>query len=330
MTLSRQPAALDPQMADLLRRIERTERVPYWQMGLAGAREWYDRAATVLDIPLQAVGRVQELSIPMSDGYPLYARLITPQPLLEAGQPTPLVIYAHGGGFTLGSPDTVEPICRMLANRVGCQVLNLKYRLAPEYPFPTAAEDVWQAWDWAFRHAQGLMVDPQRVVGMGDSAGGTLTLQAAIRARDSGLPLLGQVLIYPGATAWQDTPSHHTYGQGYLIDQRTIQWFFEQYVPLDSQRLDWRFAPLECPDFRGLCPSLLQLAECDPLIDEGMQLSHRLQADGVITDTRVYAGMVHAFYNMGGALRVARQAHTETVQVLRDWFGVHADPQTPT
>ncbi len=315
------PAALDAQAADLLARIARLGRPPYWQLGVTAARELYEKAAGVLEIPLQSIGRSRMLDIPVGGGATIQGRLLTPQALLESEAPTPLIIYSHGGGFTVGSPDTVEPVCRMLANQAGCQVLSLAYRLAPEHPFPTAAEDVWAAWEWVASQAHALKVDPARIVGMGDSAGGTLTLQAAIRARDAGLGVQGQVLIYPGACAWQDTPSHRLYAQGYLLDARTIQWFFDQYVQHDHQRLDWRFAPLECPDLSGLPPTLLQLAECDPLIDEGQQLSHRLQESGVTVNTRVYPGMIHAFYNMGGALRQARQAHADTVIWLRRLWG---------
>ncbi|OVZ59995.1 hypothetical protein CDO44_10545 [Pigmentiphaga sp. NML080357] len=311
------PRPLDPQVADLVARIKRANRPPYWQYTPQDARAFHEKASKVLEIAPAAVADVRDLDIPVGDAT-IGARLYTG---MEAKEPAPLLIFSHGGGFTLGSVEGYDAVCRMLANGARCKVLSLGYRLAPEHRFPTAAEDVYAAWKWAFdRHAR-LGVDAARVAGMGDSAGGTLTAQAALRARDDRLPLAAQVLLYPGTSAWQDTASHRIYAEGYLLDAKTIQWFFNQYLRDDADRMDWRFAPLDAPEFSGLAPALLQLAECDPLVDEGLAYGRKLADARVPVEIEVYEGAIHSFYNMGGALRAARQAHRDTVDYLRSVFG---------
>ncbi len=311
------PRPLDPQVADLLARIKRAGRPPYWQYTALEARDFHEKASRVLEIAPAAVAEVSDLRIPVVDGF-ISARLYRG---LDCMEPAPLLIFSHGGGFTIGSIDSYDAVCRMLANGAHCKVLSLEYRLAPEYRFPTAADDVFAAWQWAHTEAKALGVDTARIAGMGDSAGGTLTAQAALRARDAGLPLAAQVLLYPGTCAWQDTDSHHAYREGYLLDAKTIQWFFGMYLRDDADRMDWRFSPLDAPEFSGLPPTLVQVAECDPLVDEGLAYARKLSGARVAVQTKIYPGTVHGFYNMGGALRLARQAHRDTVDYLRSVFG---------
>ena len=310
------PRPLDPQVADLVTRIKRANRPHYWQYTPQDLREFHEKASVILEIAPAPVASVRNLVIPVSGGS-IDARLYEG---MDAQDPAPLVIFSHGGGFTIGSIDSYDAVCRMLANGARCKVLSLGYRLAPEHRFPTAAEDVFGAWEWAFSEHRQLGIDPFAIAGMGDSAGGTLTAQAALRARDAGLPLRAQVLLYPGTCAWQDTASHHAYAEGYLLDEKTIQWFFGQYLRDDADRLDWRFAPLDAPELRGVAPTYVQLAECDPLVDEGMAFARKLHAAGCNVQTTLYPGVVHAFYNMGGALRLARQAHKDSVAYLRSVF----------
>lgn len=317
MAEPRHPRPLDPQVADLVSRIRRAQRPPYWQYTPQEARLVHEKASKVLEIAAAEVAEWRDLRIPVGAAG-IGARLYTG---MEAREPSPLLIFSHGGGFTIGSVEGYDAVCRMLANGARCKVLSLDYRLAPEHRFPTAADDVYAAWRWAFERHAVLGIDPARVAGMGDSAGGTLTAQAALRARDDRLPLAAQVLLYPGTSAWQDTASHRAYAEGYLLDERTIQWFFGLYLRDDADRLDWRFAVLDAPGLEGLAPVFLQLAECDPLVDEGAAYGRKLKEAGVPVEVRLYQGAVHSFYNMGGALRVARQAHRDSVDYLRAVFG---------
>ena len=154
----------------------------------------------------------------------------------------------------------------------------------------------------------------------GDSAGGTLAAVNAILARDAGLPLALQLLIYPGCTAHQDTPSHRRYAQGLVLEAPAIEWFFAHYVRSPEQRTDWRFAPLLAPDVEGVAPAWIGLAECDPLVDEGIDYADKLRAAGVPVELEIYRGVTHEFIKMGRVLPEARQAHADAARALRRAF----------
>jgi len=156
-----------------------------------------------------------------------------------------------------------------------------------------------------------------RIAVGGDSAGGTLALVTALQARDCGLPLTLQMLFYPGCAADPDTASWQQFGQGFLLDRTGLDWFFGQYLNRPEEREDWRFAPLLAPDLEGVAPVWLGLAECDPLLDEGLQMADRLRMAGVTVDLELYHGVVHEFIKMGRAIPEALQAHQDAARALR-------------
>ncbi len=302
----------------VLNRMARAGRPPLHTLPGAEARAAYEAGAGVLEIPKAALPRVENLQIPARDGTALAARLYAPSS--DAG--LPLLLYLHGGGFTIGSIDTHDVLCRELARLAGCMVVSLGYRLAPEHRFPTASDDAWDALVWLAAQARQLGADPARLAVGGDSAGGTLAAVNAILARDAGLPLALQLLIYPGTTAHQDTPSHQTFAHGLVLEAPAIAWFFDQYVGQGPEREDWRFAPLLAPDVDGVAPAWLGLAECDPLVDEGVLYADKLRAAGVPVDLEIYRGVTHEFIKMGRAIPEARQAHADAARALRSAFGL--------
>ena len=130
------------------------------------------------------------------------------------------------------------------------------------------------------RQGGALGLDTSRLAVGGDSAGGTLATVCATLARDAGLPLALQLLFYPGCAAWQASASHRRYHQGLVLEQAHIEYFFGQYID-DADREDWRFAPLNTPEVEGVAPAWFGLAECDPLVDDGVQYADKLRAAGV-------------------------------------------------
>jgi acetyl esterase len=142
----------------------------------------------------------------------------------------------------------------------------------------------------------------------------------AVLARDAGLPLALQLLIYPGCAAHQDTRSHHTFGRGFVLDEPSITWFFNQYIRTPADRDDWRFAPLNATDVDGVAPVWLGLAECDPLVDEGLLYADKLRAAGVAVDLEIYRGVTHEFIKMGRAIPEALTAHADAARALRQAF----------
>ncbi|MDR0215989.1 MAG: alpha/beta hydrolase [Comamonas sp.] len=317
-------SALTPSMRDVLRRMERAARTPMYQLGAAGAKAAYEAGAGVLEIPGVPLARVEALQIPARDGYALPARLYAPVTRADAPEVgLPVLLYLHGGGFTVGSVATHDQLCRQLAHLAGCMVVSLDYRLAPEFRFPVAHNDAWDALQWLAAHAAELGADASRIAIGGDSAGGTLSAYCAIEARNTGLPLTLQLLIYPGTTAHQDTDSHRRYAHGFVLDEPAITWFFAQYLADPKDREDWRFAPLLAPDVDGVAPAWIGLAECDPLVDEGVQYADKLRMAGVPVDLEIYKGVTHEFVKMGRVITEARRAHADMATALKSVFGLN-------
>lgn len=309
-------AELTPTMRSVVERMARAQHTPMWALPVEQARQGYEVGSGVLEIPKPALDRVEDLHIPARDGYPIPARLYaaTWDPL------QPVLLFTHGGGFTIGSVATHDTLCRELARQAGCMVISVDYRLAPEHKFPTASNDAWDALQWLAQEGMQLGADTRRMAVGGDSAGGTLAAVNAILARDAGIALALQLLIYPGCTAHQDTPSHARYAQGPILTEPMISWMFANYTRTPADRDDWRFAPLLAPDVRGVAPASLHLAQCDSLVDEGVLYADKLRAAGVAVELEIYAGVAHEFVKMGRALKEARACHANMAQALRAAF----------
>jgi len=309
-------AFLTPAMRGLLDRIHRVRHRPLHHLAPAQARLAYAAAAEVLDLPRAPLNRVQDLQLPGADGAPRPARLYAHAEASDGLAPT--LLYLHGGGFTIGGLQTHDSLCRQLALASGGAVLALDYRLAPEHPFPAAVEDTWSALHWLQGPgAAALGLDARRLAVGGDSAGGTLAAVGALWARDRKLPLALQLLITPGTSAHDRWASRHLFGRGFLLDSDAIEWFFGHYMGPHS-RHDWRFAPLEAPDLEGVAPACVVLAECDPLVDEGLAYADALRLAQVPVQLELFRGVTHDFIKMGRALREAAQAHQAAGRALRE------------
>ena len=319
----RQHAAslLAPEMQKLIDRMHKAARMPMQLMGPQQARNFYEAGAALLDMHPPKIAQVREIQLKARDGYWMPARLYSNQQADDAGSSAdwPVLIYFHGGGFTIGSPNTHDVLCRHLARLADCTVISVAYRLAPEFRFPFAVNDAFDALLAVQQQARALGVDAQRIAVGGDSAGGTLATVCAHLARDAGIALRLQLLFYPGTTAWQDTDSHHRFSEGFLLDKATVSWFFDQYIDA-ADRDDWRFAPLNANDFSNLAPAWIGLAECDPLVDEGLAYADALRMAGVSVDIELYKGMVHGFINMGRTIAQAAIAHQDAARALRAGF----------
>lgn len=305
---------LTPRMAGLLDRIRRARRPPLHALSVAEAREAYRLAAEVLDLSRERLHRVEDFDVAAADATPLAARRYR-----ASGSPHGTLLYLHGGGFTIGGLETHDSLCRQLARHSGAEVVALEYRLAPEHRFPTAVDDAWAALRWLAEQGACAGFDGQRLAVGGDSAGGTLAAVCAILARDAGLPLRAQLLITPGTAAHADTASHKLFANGFLLDATSIEWFFDHYIDRDRRR-DWRFAPLLADDLDGVAPACVVLAECDPLVDEGLAYADRLRAAGVEVTLELYRGLTHDFIKMGRVLDEARAAQAAAGAALRRAF----------
>jgi acetyl esterase len=301
---------LTPAMRSVLERMARAGHIPMYRLPPQQARAAYEAGAGVLEVPRPHLARVQDLRIPVSTEEAIPARLYAP-----SAQRLPVLVYFHGGGFTIGSVASHDTLCRTLSQRSGCAVISVGYRLAPEHRFPTAVNDAWTAVQWVAREGEALGLAAQRFALGGDSAGGTLATVCATLARDAGLAVALQLLFYPGCAARQVSASHRRYHQGLVLEQAHIEYFFSQYIG-DAEREDWRFAPLNTPDLDGVASAWFGLAECDPLFDDGVAYADKLRAAGVAVDLEIYRGVTHEFIKMGRALPEARQAHEHAAAAL--------------
>ena len=302
-------------MAGILEGVRRVNRPPFYKMTVSEARAAYVAATEVLELPRAPLARTEDFEIPGSDGMPVRARLYA-----ASADRLPILLYLHGGGFTIGNFDTHDSLCRQLALRSGAAVVALDYRLAPEHRFPCAVLDAWAAMHWlAGPAAQSLGVDGSRLAVGGDSAGGTLAAVCAIHARDTGLKLRLQLLVTPGTAAFADTASHRRFASGYLLEAEGIEWFFNHYID-HAQRNDWRFAPLQADTLEGVAPACVLLAECDPLVDEGVAYADKLRAAGVPVALEIYRGVTHDFIKMGKLLDEAGAAQALAAEALREAF----------
>ncbi|MES2633666.1 MAG: alpha/beta hydrolase [Pseudomonadota bacterium] len=302
--------ALTPQMRSVLDRMARAPFPPLHTLSPQDAKAAYESGAGVLEVPKAELARVEDFTIPARDGHALPARLYATNHDRQ-----PVLLYFHGGGFTIGSVASHDILCRELCRLSDCAVVSLDYRLAPEHRFPVAVYDAWDATQWLARHGTELGLDPSRFAVGGDSAGGTLAAVCAIKARDAGLPVALQLLFYPGCAATTEAPSHQRYGEGLVLEQAHIEYFFSHYISSD-QRQDWRFAPLNAPDVGGVAPAWFGLAECDPLVDDGLAYADKLRAAGVAVDLEIYRGVTHEFIKMGRAIPEARKAHADAALAL--------------
>ncbi len=306
---------LTPAMRSVLERMHRAPYPPIYTQSAAMAKASYEAGSGVLEVPKAELARIEDFSIAARDGFAVPARLYAP----SAGK-LPLLVYVHGGGFVIGSIASHDILCRELARLAGCAVVSVDYRLAPEYKFPTAFDDAWDAFQWLARNGGSLGLDASRLAVGGDSAGGTLAAVCAILARDAGIALRLQLLFYPGTAADQSAESHRKFAHGLVLEQPHIDWFFDQFIA-PEQRSDWRFAPLNADDVEGVAPAWFGLAECDALVDDGIAYADKLRWAGVPVQLEIYRGVTHEFIKMGRAIREARQAYADAARALAEAFG---------
>jgi acetyl esterase len=251
-----------------------------------------------------------------AEGVPVRIYRPSPEPDL------PVVVYLHGGGWTIGSVEQFDPILRQVANATEAIVVAPDYRLAPEHPFPAPLDDCWHALTWTAKNAGTFGGDGMRLAVMGDSAGGNLSAVCALLARDAGGPQLAlQVLVYPVTDCDFTTPSYIDNREGYLLSQDEMHWFFSCYMRGGADPTDWRVSPLRAPDVSGVAPALVLTAEYDPLRDEGEAYARRLAETGIPVQQHRYDGMIHAFFGLSAAFDASRDAIDRAATALRRAFG---------
>ncbi|SCK33185.1 acetyl esterase [Variovorax sp. HW608] len=280
---------------------------PTHTLPFTDARRFYrERRALTQPAPSE-VALVQDLSAEGPQG-PIPLRYYRPLGS-DAAALLPVLVYYHGGGWTIGDLDTHDTLCRELCNLSGCAVVAVDYRMGPEHRFPAAVDDVLAATRWVRRQAASLKLDAERLAVGGDSAGGNLAAVVSIAARDAGdLPIAFQLLIYPATDQRRGHASHTTNAQGYVLTSDSITYFHDHYIDDPRHDLDWRASPLLQQNLKGLPPALVLTAGYDPLRDEGLDYARALTDAGNRAAYVCFERQIHGFITMGRILDEANVA----------------------
>ncbi|MCO8171480.1 alpha/beta hydrolase [Pseudomonas sp. 21LCFQ02] len=315
--------SLNPEIAEFLDLVDANpgdgQSMAFHQSTPEQARLAFEQASTRMRWPAPEV-QTQDLSCIARDGASLALRLYRPSNAGE--QPLPVLLYLHGGGFVVGSIASHDGVCREFCARTPCAVLTVDYRRAPEHRFPVALDDCADTLAWLALNAHALELDVQRVALGGDSVGATLATVLAISAANEAGPITPclQLLCYPvtdASTAWE---SRTLFAQGYLLEDETLQWFYDHYASKPQDRSDWRFSPLLATGLRGVAPAYVALAGYDPLLDEGRAYARHLQGQGVTVQYETFGGLVHDFLRMRMVTAEIDEVYQRLVAVLRNAF----------
>lgn len=274
---------------------------------IAKVRDTFARSTAGLSKPFAFDGEIEDRRLPGAPGGELPVRIYTPS--AAKGGPLPLVVYFHGGGFVVGSPDYTDAATRILAARTPAVVVSVDYRLAPEAHCPAAVDDCEFAVAWAHENAEHLGARPGRVAIAGDSAGGNLSAVVALRDAKNGHDRVGlQVLIYPCVDATRtDRESHVAFGQGFGLSTKDIEDCMRYYPAPGTDKAHPDLSPLYAKSHTGLPRAFVITAGFDVLRDEGAEYARTLEAAGVDVRYVNEPAMPHGYITMTRLCREAEQ-----------------------
>jgi len=320
---------LDGDMKKVLETFEDLDPLPIETLTAEAAREQPTIADAALSLMRhRQLDRIAELGVTTQDivvagaAGPLPARLYGIEPHRAAdARLRPVVVYWHGGGFVLADLNTYDSSPRVIAKFSGAIVISCDYRRAPEDRFPAAHDDAFAAYQWVLANAASFGGDPAKVAVMGESAGGNLAANVAIRARDEGLPApVYQALIYPVAGHDMTTPSYEENARAKPLNRAMMGWFVDKYLADPAEAYDPRINLLGA-NLAGLPDATVICAEIDPLRSEGEALAEQLKAAGSEVRAHTFKGVTHEFFGMGLVVKDAAAAEQMVAHNLKRAFG---------
>ncbi len=271
------------------------------------------------------VFRIEDRLIPGPAGN-LPIRIYTP----NSRKGLPILVFFHGGGFVAGSLDTHDAALRAVANRCGCIVVSVAYRLAPEYEYPAAPDDAYAATKWLAEHGAEIGGDAHRIAVGGDGSGGNLAAVVTLMAREHGTPhLVFQLLIYPMVDATIMRPSWWTESNELTVTREAKNSILGVYLPVTGNLRDPFISPLFAENLKNLPPALVITDQDDPMRDEGEEYANRLTEDGVIAKVSRYPNMIHGFFLMAGDLDAGKKCIAEAGRAVENAFSRTPQIVTP-
>jgi acetyl esterase len=308
-------AELEPEVAAALKLLNSLPDSDFSDLPVEQARQQIDEEAALFGGPQLAMAEVRDIRIPSFTGE-IGARLYRAQ-RRDADR---LLVYFHGGGFVLGSLDSVDSVCRFLAFHAGVSVLSVDYRLAPEHPFPAAIDDARTAFMFAASRAEEWGHDARKIAVGGDSAGGNIAAVLCQQLRQAAVRPAFQLLFFPVTDLTAKSASYREFAEGYFLTEKQMDWYTRHYLG-DTDPSDPRISPLLAKDLADLPPAYVAVAGFDPLRDEGEAYARRMAEAGVTVGLRRHDGLIHAFVNSTGVGRTGREALLEACGALRMGVG---------
>lgn len=292
------------------------EAVPFQLTTEGGAQAARERFNAVPRVEILPELRAEDRAVD-GPGGPIPVRVYRPPTETEA--PPPVVLFFHGGGWSVGDLDSYDGTARRHAADADAVVVSVDYRLAPEHPYPAAVDDVWAVTQWVAEHADELRVDPSRLAVAGDSAGGNLAAVVAQLARDAGGPAIRFQLLWYPATTWDTSlPSFAENAEAPILDLPAIGGFSRWYVgDMDLSDMPATLAPARAKDLSGLPPAYIAVAGHDPLRDDGATYAELLSGAGVPVELHNAATLIHGYLGYAGVVPAATEATERGLRALR-------------
>jgi len=269
------------------------------------------------DTIYEPVYKIENVEIIGKDHNKIPLRLYIPN---KSDHPLPVMLYFHRGGWVFGNIEGADPLCRKMANRFGCIVVSVEYRLAPENPFPKPLEDCFAALEWVSQHCASFGGNPEKIIISGESAGGNLAAATAFMSRDKGTPVVAaQLLFYPVIASTIKDEAYDLCVDQYFMNKDAMKFFWSMYVQTPKE-MNHPYASLDrMSNFKWIPPTIVITAEYDPLMREGQEFAERLRQNGIKTASRCFPGVIHGFIDL--PIYEEEQKNlwlTEILQILKE------------
>lgn len=246
-------------------------------------------------LPREHVEKITDVTAKGKEGHAIPMRLYIPR----QEKKLPVIVFYHRGGWVFCNVEEADPVCRKLANHLGCIIASVDYRLAPENPFPKPLDDCYDAFLWVSQHIEAFGGNPQKIVVAGESAGGNLATVVSIKARDEkGPPIAAQLLLYPVISSTINEQAYQQSADKFFITQESMQFFWNMYTQNAAAANHPYASPDKVNDLRHLPPAIMITAEHDPLCVEGELYAKQLQQAGVPTVIDCIPGVIHGFLDL--------------------------------